>query len=256
MRVPQSLAGRAPRRRACRPAGRDSPTRSSASASRSRRSTRAPERHRPARGRPGARDRGAHRVQEADPVCQVDVGDAETEPARHHLRRHQLRRRRPRGRRAARRGAARRVRDHRAQDLRARLRRHDLLGARARASATTTPASWCCPPGTAEPGDDALAAARAGRPGHRAGVTPDRGYASPCAGWPASSPCALDVDYADPAAGSTVPGGRGRRLAGRARPTPAARGSWPAGSTASTRPRRRRGGCSAGCWPPGCGRSR
>ena len=44
-------------------------------------------------------------------------------------------------------GAAGRLHDRRPPDLRAQLQRHDLLGPRARASATTTPASSCCRPG-------------------------------------------------------------------------------------------------------------
>ena len=36
--------------------------------------------------------------------------------------------------------------DRVAQDVRARVRRHDLLGTRARPRATTTPGSSCCPP--------------------------------------------------------------------------------------------------------------
>ena len=142
MRVPSSLAGRV-RRPAGRPRledldaafvrvgprGRGDPPTSG-------------DGHRPARGRPGAGHRGADRVQEADPVLpgRRRRGGA----AGHRLRRAQLRRRRHGRGRAARRGAARRLRDRRAHDLRPRLRRDDLLGPRARASATTTPGSWCC----------------------------------------------------------------------------------------------------------------
>ena len=67
--------------------------------------------------------------------CRVDVGAEHNEPvwrpARHRVRRAQLRRRRPCRRRPARGRPARTVRDRVAQDVRARVRRHDLLGARA-----------------------------------------------------------------------------------------------------------------------------
>ena len=86
--------------------------------------------HRPARRRPGAGDRGADRLQEADPVLpgrrrrgrprRASSAARATSPSA------------TRGRRAARRRAARRLRDRRPDDLRPRLRRDDLLGPRAR----------------------------------------------------------------------------------------------------------------------------
>ena len=81
--------------------------------------TASPSRRRTARRSAGARSTSA---------CTTTPTGA----ARHRLRRAQLRRGRPRRRLAARRGAARRLRDRGAQDLRPRLRRHDLLGPRAR----------------------------------------------------------------------------------------------------------------------------
>ena len=77
-------------------------------------------------------DRGADRVQEADPVVPVDVGGTAPAAAGHHLRRPQLRRGRPGRGVLPGGGAARRVRDRRPQDLRAHLQRHDLLGPGAR----------------------------------------------------------------------------------------------------------------------------
>ena len=67
--------------------------------------------------------------------CHVDVGshNPDGEPSRRHrVRGAQLRCRRPRGGRAAGVRAARWLRDHRPEDVRPRLRRDDLLGARAR----------------------------------------------------------------------------------------------------------------------------
>ena len=85
--------------------------------------------HRAPRRRQGPRDRGADRLQEADPLHAGRRGGGRA--ARHRLRCAELRRRRHRRRRAAGRGAARRLRDRRAHDLRPRLRRDDLLGPRA-----------------------------------------------------------------------------------------------------------------------------
>ena len=76
-------------------------------------------------------DRGADRVQEADPLLpgrrRADGQRARTSSAARATSRSATR-----SRGAARRGAARRVPDRRAQDLRPHLRGHDLLGPRAR----------------------------------------------------------------------------------------------------------------------------
>ena len=77
--------------------------------------------------RPGAGDRGADRLQEADPLL-PGRRRQRAAAAGDRLRRHELRRRRPGRGDPARRGAARRVRDRRPQDLRPQLQRHDLLG--------------------------------------------------------------------------------------------------------------------------------
>ncbi len=86
---------------------------------------------RAARGRPRAGVRRRRALQRQDHPL-VLGRRRRGRAARHHLRRPQLRRRRPRRGRAPRRCAAGRLRDHRAEDLRPRVRRHDLLAARAR----------------------------------------------------------------------------------------------------------------------------
>ena len=146
--------------------------------------------------------------------CQVDAG--EPGAARHRLRRPQLRRRRPRRRRAARRRAARWLRDRRAQDLRPRLRRDDLLGARAG------------PRRRPRRDPRARRAAASRRRGDRrrrrcsAWTTssssspspPTAATACPCAASPASSARAL-APPCRPGRRLTPPAGRRRRLAGR-----------------------------------------
>ena len=74
----------------------------SASATRSRRSSRSDPSAGPLTVGRVARDRGAHRVQEADPVLSRSTSANADGAARHRLRRNELRRRRPRRGRAAR----------------------------------------------------------------------------------------------------------------------------------------------------------
>ena len=137
--------------------------------------------------------------------CQVDVGDGRT--AGHRLRRAQLRGRRPRRRVAARSRAARRVRHRRPEDLRPRLRRHDLLGARARPRRRPrrhhgAPARDRC--------------ARQRRPGRCSGSTttcstsrspPTAATRCRSAGWPARPRPRSAVGYRDPADLAVPPAG-------------------------------------------------
>ena len=160
--------------------------------------------------------------------CTVDVGAANGtgEAAGHRLRRPQLRARRPGRRRAARGCAARRLRDLGAQDLRPRLGRDDLLGARARASATTTTASSCSTRAPVQPGDDARAGARPRRGGHRVRDQPRPRLRAVPARRRARGGDGLrhGVHRPVPASGA---GGDRRRLPGAGRgPGRAARSSW------------------------------
>ena len=202
-----------------------------------------------ARRRPGARHRGADRLKKPIRYCRVDVGDANGtgERAGDRLRRAQLRGRRPGRRGAARRRAARRLRDRRAQDLRPRLRRHDLLGARARHRRRPRRHHRAARR-TFEPGADAIELLGPGRRGAR-----HRGHPRPrlrlsMRGVAREAATAYGLPLRRPGAA-----GRARR------PTPtatrsasptrrAATASWPATVTgidpAATS---RRSGCSAGC---------
>ena len=177
----------------------------------------------------------------------------------------QLRRRRPRRGRAARRRAARRLRDRRAQDLRPRLRRHDLLGARARPRRRPRRASSGSPSwgsDDAQSGDDAIALLGLDEETVEINVTPDRGYCFSVRG--------VAREYA-PRHRRRVPRPGARRRARRRRPTAspsgwttprrsaarsAATASWRASSAGSTRPAHARAGCSGAWRRPGCARSR
>ena len=154
----------------------------------------------------------------------------------------QLRRGRPGRGDPARRRAARRVRDRRAQDLRPHLRRHDLLGAASWASATTTPASSCCPPDVAaQPGDDARPVVGLDDVVVELEITPDRGYALSVRGIARELSHALRRAVPRPgrrAARPARPPSRPYPVDGRATRS-AATGSPRAWCAASTRPRRR-----------------
>ena len=195
--------------------------------------------------RPGHRDRGTHRVQEAHPglqgrrrragadrdiVCGATnfaVGDlvvvalpGTTLPGDFHI-------------------AV-------TQDLRPAVRRHDLLGRRTRAWAPTIPGSWCSrrePPNPALDGIDVLGLDDVV---FDLAITPDRGYCLSVRGIAREIACAYDLDFVDPADVAPLPvEGDGVAADRRSRHRGAA-GSRCARSPVSTSTRCRRGGCAGG----------
>ena len=190
------------------------------------------------------RDRGADRLQEADPVLpgRRRCRQRHRRAAGDRLRRAQLRRRRPGGGDPARRRAARRLRHRRPQDVRAHLRRHDLLGPgagpRRRPRRHHRAARRTC---AAKPGDDARPVVGLDDVVRRAGDHPGPGLrAVACAASPGScrtrSACRSATRRLAPAPG----GDRRAGVPGRgARHRSAATGSPPGWCAASTRPRRR-----------------
>ena len=207
--------------------------------------------HRSARGRRGARDRGAEpQSKEADPLVPGRGRRRRRTAARDRLRRHNFAVGDQVVGRAARRRAARRVRDRRAQDLRPRLRRHDLLGARARPRRRPRTASWCCPADDAESAPTRSSCSGCATTVLDIEVTPDRGYCLSMRGVAREAATAFDVGVPRPGADvDAAAAAAGRRLPGARSPTRRpATASSPRRSAGSTRRRRSplwmRAGCS------------
>ena len=205
--------------------------------------------------------------------CTVDVGDTANGTGAapgDRLRRPQLRRRRPRRRRPARRRAARWLRDLGPQDLRPRLRRHDLLGPRARPRRRPRRHPRAAP--SCSVTRPPPASSRATTPSRCSGstdevvevnVTPDRGYCFSLRGIAREYAQSTGASFRDPADLASSRRPQRRRVcrpARRRRADPRPGRLRPLRRPRRARRRRHgvrpRAGCRSGSPRPGCARSR